>query len=159
VLVVYDPSLGFTTGGGWFKWPGTEDKTNFGYTMKYNKKGTKVQGSLLVIRHLPDGSIYRLKSNSINGLALGDESGYGWATFTGKATYLGQGMTEPQGNHTFIVYVEDHGEPGAGVDQFWLQVLDKNGDLAVELSLDEPAADNHQTIQGGNIVVPHKPGK
>jgi hypothetical protein len=30
VLVVYDPSLGFTTGGGWFYWPGTGEKTNFG---------------------------------------------------------------------------------------------------------------------------------
>ena len=41
MLVVYDPSLGFTTGGGWFIWPdGSGDKTNFGYTMKYNKKAT-----------------------------------------------------------------------------------------------------------------------
>jgi hypothetical protein len=24
VLVVYDPSPGFPTGGGWFYWPGTE---------------------------------------------------------------------------------------------------------------------------------------
>ena len=44
VLVVYDPSLGFTTGGGWFYWPGTGetefgymgDKTNYGFNMKYN---------------------------------------------------------------------------------------------------------------------------
>ncbi|HSF80859.1 MAG TPA: S8 family serine peptidase, partial [Anaerolineales bacterium] len=72
VLVVYDPSLGFTTGGGWFYWPGTTDKTNFGYNLKYNKRGTNVQGNLLLIRHMPDGSIYRVKSNALNGLALGD---------------------------------------------------------------------------------------
>jgi cysteine-rich repeat protein len=28
VLVVFDPSLGFTTGGGWFYWPGTDDPGN-----------------------------------------------------------------------------------------------------------------------------------
>jgi hypothetical protein len=88
VLVVYDPSLGFTTGGGWFYWPGTGDRTNFGYTMKYNKKGSKVQGSLLLIRHLADGSIYRVKSNAVDGLALGDGGAYRWATFGGKSTYL-----------------------------------------------------------------------
>ena len=30
VLVIYDPSLGFTTGGGTFLWPETGEKTNFG---------------------------------------------------------------------------------------------------------------------------------
>jgi uncharacterized repeat protein (TIGR01451 family) len=157
VLTVYDPSLGFTTGGGWFYWPGTNDKTNFGYTMKYNKKATKVQGSLLVIRHLPDGSIYRLKSNSLDGLALGDENDYGWATFSGKATYLGAGMIEAEGNHRFIVYVEDHGEPGAGFDRFWLETQDKDGAVVGDLSLEPTAAANAVTIEGGNIVVPQKP--
>jgi hypothetical protein len=55
VVVIYDPSLGFTTGGGWFHWPGSEDeqadypgdKTNVGYTMKYSKKGQKAKGNLL----------------------------------------------------------------------------------------------------------------
>jgi len=159
VLTVYDPSLGFTTGGGWFYWPGTTDKTNFGYTMKYNKKATKVQGSLLVIRHLPDGSIYRLKSNALDGLALGDEASFGWATFSGKATYLGQGMAEAEGNHTFIAYVEDHDEPGAGFDRFWLEVQDKDGLVADDLSMGAPADANAETIEGGNIVVPHTPRK
>jgi hypothetical protein len=64
VLTIFDPSLGFTTGGGFFYWPGTEDpssgypghKTNFGFTIEYNKKRTTVKGSLLLIRHLPDGT-------------------------------------------------------------------------------------------------------
>jgi predicted extracellular nuclease len=30
-FTVYDPSLGFATGGGWFYWPGTTDKTTFGF--------------------------------------------------------------------------------------------------------------------------------
>jgi VCBS repeat-containing protein len=155
VVVVYDPSLGFTTGGGWFYWPGTTDKTNFGYTMKYNKKGQKVKGSLLLIRHLEDGSIFRVKSNALYGLALGDGEGFGWATFSGKATYLEPGMPEPEGNHEFVLYVEDYGEPGSGVDQVWLEMRDKAGIVIPALSMPRPAIVNSTTISGGNIVVPH----
>ena len=91
VVVVYDPSLGFTTGGGWFSWPtGTSNpelqgaKTNFGYTVKYNRKGTGVQGSFLLIVHLPDGGIIRMKSNAIHGLAITNSTYPGMASFNGK---------------------------------------------------------------------------
>ncbi|MEA2001322.1 MAG: hypothetical protein U9N84_05480 [Actinomycetota bacterium] len=162
VLVVYDPSLGFTTGGGWFYWPGSDDesidyvgdKTNFGYTMKHNKKGAKVQGSLLLIRHMPDGSIYRVKSNALHGLALGSDGAIGWASFAGKATYLEPGWLEPEGNHTFVVYVEDHGAPGSGADRFWIEVRDKAGVTIVDSSMPDDAPTNAATLGGGNIVVP-----
>ncbi len=157
VLVVYDPSLGFTTGGGWFYWPGTEDKTNFGYNMKYNKKATNIQGSFLMIRHLDDGSIYRVKSNALYGLSLGESTdpALGWASFSGKATYLEPGWPEPIGNHTFVVYVEDHNEPGAGYDQLWFEVQDKDNAVIEALSMDRPAVENTVTLDRGNIVVPH----
>src|SRR5438128_1250531 len=92
------------TGGGTIAWPGTGEKTNFGYTMKYNRNLTNVQGSLLVIRHLPDGSIYRLKSNSLGALSIGQDTTVpmGWASFTGKATYLQPGWSVPIGNYSFI---------------------------------------------------------
>ena len=168
VLVVFDPSLGFTTGGGWFNWPGSEnpetgyrgDKTNFGYTMKYNKKGTNIQGSLLLIRHMPDGTIYRLKSNALYGLALGEDPNIpmGWASFSGKATFLEPGWLEPVGNYEFIVYVEDQNEPGDGIDRVWTQIKDKDGLVVENMSIPAPAQDNAIDIQGGNIVVPHSTG-
>lgn len=159
VLVVYDPSLGFTTGGGHFEWPGTGDRTNFGYNMKYNRKRTRIQGSLLLMRHLPDGTSYRLKSNVVEGLAIGDGDGFDWASFSGKATYREPSWIDPVGNHGFVAYVEDHGEPGAGGDKFWIQVTDKDGAIIVDLSIQEPAAGaggNAETLVGGNIVVPHQ---
>jgi hypothetical protein len=166
VLVVYDPSLGFTTGGGWFYWPGTEDpetgypgdRTNFGYTMKYNKKGGNVQGSLLIIRHMPDGTIYRMKSNALYGLSLGENVTIpmGWAAFSGKGTYLEPGWPEPVGNYEFTAYVEDRNEPGVGIDRFWIEVLDKDRIIEPELSLPRPAGSNTVEIAGGNIVVPHR---
>jgi hypothetical protein len=153
VLVVYDPSLGFTTGGGWFYWPGTDDKTNFGYTMKY-KKTSKVSGNFLLIRHMDDGSIYRVKSNALYGLAIGEADGFGWASFSGKATYMEPGWAEPIGNHDFVVYVEDHGQPGDG-DRVWLEMHDKGRDVIDSLSMLRGAPDNAVPISGGNIVVPH----
>lgn len=152
VLVVYDPSLGFTTGGGWFYWPGTSEKTNFGYTMKYNKKGTKVQGNFLLIRHLADGTKYRVKSNALYGLAIGGDrkAGNGWASFAGKATYLEPGWDDAMGNHEFVVYVEDHGEPGVD-DVIWLEIHDKDGNVIKTMSMSTPGV----TLEGGNIVVPH----
>jgi hypothetical protein len=158
VLVVYDPSLGFTTGGGWFYWPGTDHRTNFGYTMKYNKKATNIQGSLLLISHLPDGTKYRVKSNALYGLALGeadDGEPFGWASFSGKSTYLEPGWPEPVGNHEFVVYVEDRDEPGTGVDRFWIELHDKNGNVIDALSMPREAYDNTESLGGGNIVVPH----
>ncbi|MDH3294236.1 MAG: hypothetical protein OER95_07930 [Acidimicrobiia bacterium] len=139
-LTMYDTSLGFTTGGGWFYWPGTAnpetgypgDKTNFGYTMSYNKKGTNVKGNLLVIRHLADGTIYRVKSNAQDGLALGSGTGFAWASYTGKATYLEPGWDDAVGNHQFTVYA---GDSDTGVDRFWLNTLGKDGtDVALSLS-------------------------
>jgi YD repeat-containing protein len=157
VLTVYDPSLGFATGGGWFYWPGEGDKTNFGFTMIYGKKGENVKGSLLLIRHLADGTIYRVKSNALYGLSLGEgtEGQFGWASFSGKCTYLEPGWPEPEGNYEFIAYVEDRNEPGTGVDRFWLKI-DKQGSTIGEMSMPQPASENTVNLNGGNIVVPHK---
>jgi uncharacterized repeat protein (TIGR01451 family) len=156
VLTVFDPSLGFTTGGGTYT-DGNGDRVNFGYTMKYNKKRTNVQGSLLVIRHTPDG-VYRLKSNKIEGLALGSATDFSWASFTGKATYQEPGWADAIGNYEFVAYVEDHGTPGAGADRFWVTAI-RDGELATGLSLLDTATKNARTLTGGNIVVPHQGGR
>jgi uncharacterized repeat protein (TIGR02543 family) len=164
VFVVYDPSLGFTTGGGWFYWPGTNDKTNFGYTMKYTKKGTSVQGSLLVIRHLSDGSgvIYRIKSNALDGLAITSTGTPGIATFSGKCTYIGPdsavdlyGNLVNEGGRQFTVYVEDGDNPGDLPDKFWFSVL--GGEFSLDDGDNKAETAEVQTIIGGNIVVPHAP--
>ena len=113
-LTVYDPSLGFTTGGGWFYWPETDDRTNFGYTMKYGKNGRNVRGNLLLIRHTDTGK-YRIKRNALEGLALGEggttPDTFGWASFSGKSTYIEPGWPDAVGNYEFTAYVEDLGEP------------------------------------------------
>ena len=159
VLTVYDPSLGFTTGGGWFYWPGTTDKTNFGYVMQYGKNGTNLKGSLLLIRHLSNGDIYRIKSNALDAgsLTLGtDNTPMGWASFNGKCNYTSilSGIATTVGNIPFKVYVEDQNEPGTGHDRFWIQTTGYPS-----LSMSATASGNAVTLNGGNIVVPHTPAK
>jgi hypothetical protein len=158
VFVVYDPSLGFATGGGWFYWPDTTDKTSFGYTINYNKKGAKVKGSLLMIRRVGPKAKYRIKSNAFHGLALGESADpvFGWASFSGKSTYLEPGWSEPEGNYEFTAYVEDRNEPGTGTDRFWIEVKDKSRNIVPAMSMDREATDNAVGTQGGNLVVPHR---
>jgi hypothetical protein len=111
---------------------------------------------VLLIRRLVDGSIYRVKSNAMYSLSIGELDGDdGWASFNGKATYLEPGWVEPIGNHEFIAYVEDHDEPGHFVDRFWIQTMDKDGDVITVMSMLQPAPGIAETIEGGNIVVPY----
>jgi hypothetical protein len=171
VLTVYDPSLGFTTGGGFFYWPGSEDllkdypgdHCNFGFTVQHNKRGGNVRGSLLLVRRQADGSKYRVKSSTLDGLALGtsEENGviYGKASLSGKCTYIEPGWIEPIGNYEFAAYVEDRNEPGTGTDRFWIQIRDKARLIVPPISMSMPGAVNAVRISGGNIQVPHNPDK
>ena len=156
VLVVFDPSLGFSTGGGSYVDADSGDRVTFAYTVKFNKKLTNVKGNLVVIRHTDEG-VYRLKSNKIDGLAVGSGSGFNWASFTGKATYKEPAWVDAVGNYEFAVYVEDHGTPGKDADRFWL-TAQRGGVVAEGLSTDGPAVDTAATLVGGNIVVPHQSG-
>jgi len=159
IIVVYDQSLGFASGGGWFYWPGTNDKTNFGFTMKYNKNASNIQGNLLLIRRLQDGTSRRLKSTALFGLSMGqsaDAGGdFGWATFSGKATYKEDDSLEPSGNYEFLTHLEDRQEPGRGMDRIWFVVRDKNKVPVTILSMPSPASENAVALNGGNLSVHH----
>jgi hypothetical protein len=158
-LVVYDPALGFITGGGWY----TTDlgRVNFGFNAKI-LKSQQVQGSLLVILHRPEGN-YVLKSNAMGSLTVTkDTSGAFWtAVLKGKATYQVP-PSQPLlwcndrkcGGYTWTMYVEDRAEPGSGVDKFWLEVKDPSNAVVSKLSLPQLPATNAKIIDHGNIQVP-----
>lgn len=146
VLVVYDPSFGYTTGGGEIVWPGTSDPVTFGFTMTYTKKGTSPKGALLLVRHTAAGD-YEVRSNALYGLALADAS----ASFSGKATYREPGWEARLGNREFTVYVEDHGATG---DRFWIQVRDGERVPIPAMSLALPGVDNAVALREGEIFAP-----
>jgi hypothetical protein len=138
VLTVYDPSLGFVTGGGHLIHNGY--KASVGVNIKYLKSGN-AQGSLLYIEHRPTGDVV-VKSNVIGTMAIvGNE-----AMPTGKATVNGVG------NHSFIARIIDNGEPGPG-DQFGLRVTSPTGVLLIDLTFDPIQ------LSGGNFSVPKVTGK
>ncbi|HDL20519.1 MAG TPA: tandem-95 repeat protein [Nitrospirae bacterium] len=166
VVVIYDPGLEYVSGGGWFYWPGTEntdngypgDRTNFGFTMTYNSDCTNIQGNLLLISHLPDGAIYRVKSNApYYGLSMGEMDESRWASFSGESTYLEPGWSEPADNYEFTVYMEDRSEHHDAIDRFWIELVDQDGNVINNISMASPASDNTEELQGGNIFVPHHP--
>lgn len=138
VLVVYDPSLGFVTGGGSVIHNGF--KANFGLNFKYLKNG-KPQGSLIYVEHRPDGDVV-VKSTAMSGLAIvGNE-----AVPSGKAVVNGVG------SYSFIARVIDNGEPGVN-DQFGLRVIDPDGNVVADLTFDP------LQLSGGNVQVPKHSGK
>jgi hypothetical protein len=132
VLVVFDPSLGFVTGGGTFTNPNTGYPVNFGMNGKYLKNGQS-KGSLLVIEHRPTGDVI-LKSNAIQSLSIVGST----AILIGKATLNGSG------GYSFRATVTDNGEPGFS-DQFGLQVTTPNTPALTFAPV---------TMTGGNIQVP-----
>jgi hypothetical protein len=156
VLVVYDPSLGYTSGGGWFYWPNTArsgyagDRTTFGFTTRYDQNGANLQGNLLLIRHLANGTFYRVRSNALSGLVLGENTSVpmGYASFSGGGSFRSPGSPGPVGC-VLKVYVEDRNAPGTGTDRFWIQVTDG-------IAMSSPATQYAVNLGGGNIVVPHK---
>jgi len=90
-------------------------------------------------------------------MAIGEDPAIplGWATLLGKPTYIEPGWPEAIGNHRFLMSVEDRGEPGTGIDRFWLEMRDKSGAVIEVMSMRNDAPDHAVTISGGNMVAPH----
>jgi hypothetical protein len=130
VLAVYDPSLGFVTGGGTIFHNGV--KATFGFNVKYKKNGSP-QGELLYIECGPTGSV-KLKSTSMQSLSIVGVTG----VIIGKATINGVG------NYTFRATVVDASKSGRG-DRFGLQVISPSGTIVTDMTFDPI------TLRGGNI--------
>ena len=171
-VTIMDPSLGFTTGGGWFNYTDPSNsannaKVNFGFNAKI-LKSSQVQGSVLTIFKRPNGN-YIVKSNAMGALAVTKVVGqtYYSATLDGKATYAVP-ATDPKlapwcpsdwkcGGFSFRVYVEDIKEPGAGSDRYWIQVKDPSGAVVAKAFTNGAVGNANgdaKTIVGGNIQVP-----
>lgn len=140
LLAVYDPSLGFTTGGGTIMHNGV--LANFGFNVKYLSNG-KAQGHLIYIEHRATGDVV-LKSNAMGSLSIVKNNPTSYS-----AIILGKATLDGVGNYSFQSVVTDNGEPGTS-DQFSLQVKNSTGTVVSDLTFDPI------TLIGGNIQVPHK---
>ena len=157
-LSVYDPSAGFVTGGGKFDFPGASpaEKVNFGLVfMNPSKKA--VRGNLLVIRHMTNGDICRVKSNGLEAPAITQNA----ASWAGKGNYNCSRPDGTQydgsGNLTITGWVQDNGQgsTATGPDKFWVKV---SGALNNNLVMPGTGPANAASLTGGNIQVP-QPGR
>jgi hypothetical protein len=106
--------------------PGT--KTNFGFTMKYNKSGKNLQGQTNIIVRADNDSMYQIKSNAINSMTVSGSR----ANFSTKANITN--ITDPLapyplgGNLTLIVDMVDSTK-NTQSDSVAITLQDNNGGL------------------------------
>jgi hypothetical protein len=154
-VVVFDPSGGFVTGGGWIVSPAgayaanptLTGKANFGFNSKY-QKGANV----------PTGETeFQFSAAGFNF----HSSVYDWLVVSGyKAQYKGTGTVNGTGNFGFLLTATDGKiNGGGGIDKFRIKIWDKaSGMIVYDNNLgagDDIDAANPQALAGGSITI-HK---
>jgi uncharacterized repeat protein (TIGR03803 family) len=148
--VVYDPSSGFVTGGGWLNSPAgayvanpsLTGKANFGFVSKYSKNSTVPIGETEF--HFSDLNFH--------------SSSYDWLVITGaKAQYQGNGTINNAGNYGFKMTVLDgQVSGGGGTDKIRIRIWDKNNGNSIVYDNQAGALDSaNPTVAfgGGSIVI------
>jgi alpha-tubulin suppressor-like RCC1 family protein len=154
-IVVYDPTAGFVTGGGWIQSPagaysanpGLVGKAEFGFNSKYAKGAT-----------VPSGQTnFKFETAGFRF----DSQVYQWLVVSGaKAQYKGSGTVNDSGNYGFILTATDGQiSGGGGVDKFRIKIWDPvTGTIVydnVPGASDDIDLANPQAIGGGQIII-HK---
>jgi len=157
MIVIYDPSAGFVTGGGtiasgagaYTADPSLSGLASFGFVSKY-KKGANV----------PDGDTefnFHVANFNFHSTA------YQWLVVAGaKAQYKGTGTVNGTGNYGFLLSaVDGQVNGGGGFDKFRIKIWDiNNGDAVVydnNLGASEDIdSANPQMIRSGTIVIHSK---
>ena len=139
--VIYDPSGGFVTGGGWFIDPATGSKAQFGFNPKYQNDGTLKGDTEFKLNGM------KFKSTSHDWLVINEA----------KAMFTGTGTINGSGEYLFVVSVLDGQVTGDAVDKIRITLWnDLTGEMVYDSQPDAPEyADPITQIGGGSIVI-HK---
>ena len=154
-VVVYDPSAGFVTGGGWINSPAgayvadrsLTGKANFGFVSKYQKGQSIPTGETEFQFHAAG---FKFQSTI-----------YEWLVVSGPlAQYKGSGTINGAGDYGFLLTATDgQVSGGGGVDKFRIKIWEKiSGAVVYDNAMgasDDINSANPQVIGGGSIVV-HK---
>lgn len=153
-VVVYNPNVGFVTGGGWIDSPegafvpepSLTGKATFGFVSKYKKGQTIPSGNTEFQFHVAG-----LNFHSNN---------YDWLIVAGaKAKFKGTGTINNIGNFGFMLFAIDEDlTPSSDVDLFRIKIWDKdNNDIVIYDNQigDDENADPTTEVRGGQIKI-HK---
>jgi hypothetical protein len=151
-VVVYDPSAGFATGGGWINSPAgayvpnpsLAGKATFGFESKYQNGA-----------NLPTGiTEFQFHAASMNF----SSTSYEWLVVAGtKAQYKGFGTINGAGNYRFMLTAIDgqiNGKDNA--DKFRIKIWANNGGLVYDNQMNSPDTDDPTTVIGGGNIIIHK---
>ncbi len=167
VVTVYKPVGDFITGGGFImpensagqyaSTPGL--KANFGFNVKYNKKGKRLRGHMnIIFRRLEADGVhaYQIKGNAIQslGVNVADEDNK-FGEFITKANL--KDVTDPDnpfslgGNLTLKVELIDRGEPGEN-DEIGVNLTNSSGILLYSSNWSGISTEV-MYLSGGNLVI------
>ena len=152
-IVVYDPSGGFVTGGGWINSPtgaypadaNLAGKATFGFVSKYQKGATVPTGNTEFQFHMANLNF--------------QSASYQWLVIAGaKAQYKGSGTINGAGDYGFMLTaIDGQISGGGGIDKFRIKIWNKaTGDIIYDNQMGATDTANPTTaIAGGSIVI-HK---
>jgi len=142
IAVIYDPSAGFVTGGGWIDSPegayipapSLTGRANFGFVSKYKKGAETPTGNTEFQFHAADLNFH--------------SDSYEWLLVTGKdfARFKGVGTINGEGPYKFMLWAGD-GEP----DTFRIRIWEEDEATSTETDIYDNGFD--QAIAGGSIVI------
>ncbi|MFC2031990.1 PKD domain-containing protein [Chloroflexota bacterium] len=157
MVVVYDPSAGFVTGGGWIESPGgaypsdpdLTGKANFGFVSKY-KKGAEYPSGQTEFR-------FRVADLNFHGTS------YEWLVVAGKkAKFKGEGTINGEGLFKFMLTAIDadvNNSDSFEVDRFRIKIWEENNDNEDVIYDNAIGSDDDNAtteIGGGSIVIHEK---
>jgi hypothetical protein len=141
MVVVYDASAGFVTGGGWIWSPagalmdnqGLEGKANFGFVSKYKKGANVPTGNTAFVFEVAELEFH--------------STSYDWLVVTGSdyARFKGTGTINDAGEYKFMLWAGDNNP-----DTFRIKIWEED-ELGVETDVYDNGFD--QVIGGGSIKI------
>jgi PKD repeat protein len=142
IVVVYDPSGGFVTGGGWIDSPAgayksdpsLTGKANFGFVSKYKKGATTPTGNTQFVFH---AGVLNFHSSSYQWLVVNQDGS--------NAQFKGAGTVNGEGDYKFMLWAGD-GESDTFRIRIWEE--DEQGN---ETDVYDNGVD--QEISGGAIMI------
>jgi uncharacterized protein (UPF0548 family) len=146
-IVVYDPSGGFVTGGGWIDSPlgayrpdpTLTGKANFGFVAKYKNGATEPTGK----------TEFQFKAGDLNF----HSDTYDWLVVAGaKAKFKGTGTINGAGEYKFKLTAIDGDIPGGGgADKFRIKIWWE--EIVGDITIEHVIYDNGEDINGEEILT------